>query len=167
MKWIVVTCHFLEILSVSLWVGGMLTIGALVAPVVFSNLPIDSAGEVMARIFHHFNREISLGLVIVLTASFLVRLLAEREGFVTPRKVKLWEGGLLLILCSIGIYVGTLLTPRIEAARATLKQPGSPAREAFGRLHQRSERLASAGLIAGVGLLWVKANALSRRRSGQ
>jgi uncharacterized membrane protein len=162
MRSIVAVCHFLELLSLAVWVGGMLIIGTLVAPVAFSNLPIESAGDMMARIFHRFNRGVTFGLVIVLIASYLVRLLAERKGGgMTPRRLRIWEGGLLLLFCASALYVGAVLTPRAEIARANLHQkgPGGTAGE-FGRLHQRSEELATVGLLAGFGLFFIKGRAL-------
>ena len=166
MRWIVAVCHFLELLSLAIWVGGMLIIGALVAPVAFSNLQIEPAGDLMARIFHHFNGVVTFSLVIILIASFLIRLLAEqKEGITTPRRLRILEGVFLLLFCVSALYVGAVLTPRAEIARANLHQkgPGGTAEE-FGRLHRRSEELATVGLLAGLGVIFIKSRVLSLGR---
>jgi uncharacterized membrane protein len=163
MRWIIAVCHFLELLSLAVWVGGMLIIGALVAPVAFSNLQIGPAGDMMARIFHNFNGVVTISLVIILIASFLARLLTEQKlKIMTPRRLRMLEGVFLLLFCVSALYVGAVLTPRAEIARANLHQkgPGGTAEE-FGRLHRRSEELATVGLLAGLGLFFVKGRALS------
>lgn len=96
-----------------------------------------------------------------------MKWLSTGSHFLELFGLAVWTGGLLVVLCLTGFYTGGVLTPRIESARAALHQEISgSADEIFGRLHQRSERLASVALIAGLGLLFLKANRLSQSYRG-
>jgi|GEM_PF-2246830 len=165
MRTLLKVSHFLELLGLSIWTGGMLIIGVVVAPIAFSNLPIDAAGDLMARIFGLFNQKVTLGLVTVLIASFLIQLWGEPVPQESVKRRR-WEGRLLFLFCLVALYTGVILTPKIEAARIKFQATGADP-ETFQGLHRRSEELASVGLIAAMALLYLKANPESRGKSAE
>jgi hypothetical protein len=65
---------FVALVSAGAWLGGMLTLGALVAPVVFRMVPAPTSGDAMSVVFLRFDRlAVLLGCALLLAEAALAR----------------------------------------------------------------------------------------------
>jgi hypothetical protein len=134
------------------WLGGLLTLGAVVAPTAFALLERTVAGRFAGACFR-IEAHVALALAVAL---FLI------ERFMARRRVQTAAGSLFSVnmLLALGALFCTVvgyfaLQPMMEAARA-----GQPGAANFGVLHGASSALfALKGLLVAV-LFW---RALSRR----
>lgn len=143
-----------HIVSLGLWVGGMATLGFIVAPALFRAAPSRAlAGRMFGTVLGAFGPYgIVLGLVALLALGVWWGLggMRRRTGF-------LRMGALVVMLgLSLGSHFG--LGPAIERERASVPQfdalpPGVPARARFESLHRASVGVATATLVLGIALL--------------
>jgi uncharacterized membrane protein len=140
--------------ALGLWVGGMVTLGAVVAPVVFKSVPSRlQAGTIFGNVLHVFG-----WLQIALAALCLISLVAVRiAGGLANRGAALRIGAIvvmLLLVCVSQFY----LAPEIVRERERLVgfdsiPPGTPPKARFDALHRRSVQVAGATLLIGVSVL--------------
>jgi uncharacterized membrane protein len=69
----------LALVAAAVWVGGMLTLGALVAPVVFTMIPAPGAADAMTVVFQRFDT-VALVCVAVMVASEAFRSATATSG---------------------------------------------------------------------------------------
>jgi hypothetical protein len=149
-------CNWLELLGLAILIGGMITLGAVVAPTVFTLLPpMTTGGEVMSTLFIRFNMIVTyicLGLILV---GFLGKIVLEGWG----KRIKYFEGITLLIILGVGIYLGSFLTPRMDQLRKMrLQDPSNhQAVVEFSAGHRLSQGLFSVNLLLGMGVLYLNA----------
>jgi hypothetical protein len=93
-----------------LWLGGMLALGAVAAPIVFGTLPAPLSGDVMTPIFRRFDR-VALACAVVLVVVELVRA-AGKE-----RIARLDLARIVAVLGAAGLvtWQALVLSPRIES----------------------------------------------------
>ncbi|MBI3596883.1 MAG: DUF4149 domain-containing protein [Nitrospirae bacterium] len=145
---------WLELVGLGVWVGGMLTVGALVAPTVFNTVkPIEMAGEAMSLVFRRFNGGLVYVCIVLVVLGFLGKGWLGRS-----RGARLWiEGALATVMVLTGLYIGAILGPRMQELRQIrLADPsnGSAVAE-FDRGHRTSETLFSVNLLLGLAVLWM------------
>jgi hypothetical protein len=140
--------------ALGLWVGGMTTLVAIVAPTVFRTAPSRAvAGRIFGSILQAFGpAQIVLG---ILAALAVVVLMKGKE--LKPRTGAL-RLGVLLVMQLVACNAQFVLGPAIERERASIVNfdslpVGVPARARFDSLHAWSVRLAGISLLAGIGLL--------------
>jgi hypothetical protein len=135
-----------------LWLGGLLTLGGVVAPTAFALFERTAAGRFAGACFRiEAHVALALALALFVIERFLARQRAQAVGG------SLFSANMVLALgalfCTVVGYFA--LQPMMEAAR--LGQPGAAS---FGLLHGASSALfALKGLLVAV-LFW---RALSRR----
>jgi hypothetical protein len=156
-----VLLRYLYVVALVLWVGGLITAGALVAPSVFGVLQAwnESQGRVLAgRVFGEVLLRLTwlsylMGGIMFITLT-LHRLLGAR-----PLKYGIRVGimaGMLILMMYIGFY----LLPGVDAIQAEVQGPVSaldaadPRRVEFDRLHGLSNILFSITAIGGLALCW-------------
>lgn len=149
-------CAWLEFLGLGIWIGGMLTIGALVAPTIFNHIEsMDIAGGTMSLIFRKFNS----GLVYV--CIFLTVIGFGGKAFLSPGRgwPRRIEGGLLAVMIVLSIYIGSVLGPQLQELREIrASDRDNPAvKMEFERKHDVSERLFSVNLVFALVVLFMAA----------
>jgi uncharacterized membrane protein len=150
---------WLELLGLGLWVGGMVTLGALVAPTVFNTIkPVEMAGDAMSLVFRKFNG----GLVYVCIMLVLIGFLGK--FFLVSKKGRSqWiEGALLAVMIATGLYIGAVLGPRMQDLRQIrMTDPSNTgAVVEFDRGHRLSERLFTLNLVLGATALFMNARGM-------
>jgi uncharacterized membrane protein len=70
----------LALVATSVWLGGILVLGAIVAPIVFTMVPRPEAVEAMTSVFQRFDL-VAVGSVAVIVATEAWRALAGRRVF--------------------------------------------------------------------------------------
>jgi len=154
-----VALRYIYVLALVVWLGGMITIGSVVAPAVFRTMEqtnTDSsagralAASVVGEVLRQF-RVVSYGAGIVLGASLVtMKLIGPRPlGF----GARLTIVGLML---TASLISGMVVDRRIADLRTSIGQPVSslpsedPRRGAFGRLHALSTSLMGIAVAGGL-----------------
>src|SRR5580658_10162943 len=70
----------LALVATSVWLGGILVLGAIVAPIVFTTIPRPEAVEAMTSVFQRFDL-VAVGSVAVIVATEVWRAVAGRSVF--------------------------------------------------------------------------------------
>ena len=132
-----------ERILLTLWVGGMWTIGFIVAPVLFSTLDDRSlAGSIAGRLFGLMSYVGLVCGVLILLAMVFKRLNAAKKDW------RIWIVLLMLLLIIVGQFV---LTPQMAALREAGLQTAEKAR--FDLYHSISTILFSINALAGLVLV--------------
>jgi Domain of unknown function (DUF4149) len=150
---------FVYLLSLVCWLGGMVFFTALVAPIVFTVLPLPEAGTVVGALFPRYYL---LGYICGAIGFILaVYLCATRM----PRTWWAMAALALLIALGLTVYAGAAVRPRVDAIRSVTTQPNpDPARRAeFDRLHHLSVMLNGAVMLLNLAALFSSAVALAPR----
>lgn len=159
-----VLLRYLYVVALVLWVGGLITAGALVAPSVFSVLQAwnESQGRVLAgQVFGEVLLRLTwlsyaMGGIMFITLT-LHRLLGAR-----PVKYGI-RVGIMALMLLLMMYVGFYLLPGIDAIQAQVQGTMSslpetdPMRIEFDRLHGLSNTLFSITIVGGLALCFWEA----------
>jgi len=143
---------FVEMCALTLWVGGLLVIIAVVIPAVFNSFGMEPAGRFLRRVFDGYGY-MNLGIIGILS---LVALFRYRQYGQDPSHVfsvtsgEWWLlGGMLVITMSIlGILGPQAVALQEEAFEAISKENKELAYAQFFRLHMivRALHLINVGL---------------------
>ena len=153
--------RYAGVLALTLWVGGLLVLGAIVAPSIFDVLALRQAagsrvlgGAIVGEVLNRFH-VLSYACGLVLLGSLLAR------GVLGPRPtrfaVRLGIGALML---AASAYSGLVVSGQITAAQRELGvapsslPEGDARRVRFGRLHATSTGLEMVPVLGGLLLLF-------------
>jgi Ca2+/Na+ antiporter len=159
-----VLLRYLYVVALVLWVGGLISAGALVAPSVFGVLQAWNqsqgrvlAGEVFGEVLLRLTwLSYAMGGIMFITLT-LHRLLGAR-----PVKYGIRVGIMALMLVMM-MVTGFILIPQVDAIQSGLAGPVAsladtdPRRMEFDRLHGISNILFSITAIGGLALCWWEA----------
>ncbi|HVN91587.1 MAG TPA: DUF4149 domain-containing protein [Candidatus Binataceae bacterium] len=148
---------FIYLLSLVVWLGGMIFFSAFTAPAVFSVLSTADAGKVVGTIFPRYY---ILGYVAGVISTILGFYFAFGRG---PRLWWSFAGIALAIGLGLTFYAGTALRPRINAIRSVNTDPNpDPAMKAeFDKLHRLSVMLNGGAIVLNLLALLSSAAALT------
>jgi len=152
--------RYFALVSLGLWVGAMVTLGALVAPVAFATVSAERieggralVGVLFAAFLQRFHVA-ALGAAAIVFASLVGRRL------IGPRPVHFGARVLLLAaMLAVTLYSGFVLSGRIERIQREVGVPsltlpdGDPVRAEFNRLHHLSVALMGFNVVGGLALL--------------
>lgn len=98
----------IEALCVAIWLGGLLTLGAIVAPLVFGMVPAPTSADAMTAVFQRFDR-------VAMGAATLALLCEVAAAKLRPRveRADLLRAGLLVLMAGLVILQGAALSPEI------------------------------------------------------
>jgi uncharacterized membrane protein len=154
--------RYLMLLSLVVWIGGLIFFAFVLAPTVFAVLPTRQlAGNVVSRslgILHWM--AISCGVVFAITSMIDSRVV---DGVVAPFALRNLIIYLMLILTLVGMFG---IASRMLALREQMNPidavPHDDARRVeFNRLHVWSTRIESSVLVLGLALLYLTARRMS------
>jgi hypothetical protein len=154
-----VLLRYLYVVALVLWVGGLITAGALVAPSVFGVLQAwnetqgrELAGQVFGEVLLRLTwLSYAMGCIMFITLT-LHRLLGAR-----PVKYGI-RVGIMAMMLLLMMYIGFYLLPGVDAIQAAVQGPMSalpetdPRRVEFDRLHGLSNILFSLTALGGLAL---------------
>jgi hypothetical protein len=129
-------------LALSLWLGGLVVLGAVVAPTVFGMVPAPYGADAMTRVFRRFD--------VVSFVCAVVVLLAEAGRAYVRRPILRIDVVRAVVAClatAIVVVQGTVISPRI----ARLHESGAirglgPAGLELESIHKLAEGLAKTEL---------------------
>ncbi|MDH3326941.1 MAG: DUF4149 domain-containing protein [Gammaproteobacteria bacterium] len=137
----------LENLTLALWVGCMIGVGYIAAPVLFSTLDDRQvAGMLAGKMFHAVT-------IMGLICGGILLVLRYRDESV--QLFKQWRGWLLLLMLGCVASSMFVLQPMIVEVKALGLIEGSDAAKKFGMLHGISSLVYMASVISGCILLFV------------
>jgi uncharacterized membrane protein len=156
--------RYVYVLALIVWLGGMIVLGALVAPTTFQVLPAiepsagralagDLFGEIIAR-FHYIAYGAGLLLLVTLAA---MAVLGPR-----PRAFAI-RCALIGIMLLISLYSGVIVLGRIDAVQqeigglASSLPAGDARRTEFDALHRLSTNLMMVTMAGALVLLYWEA----------
>jgi hypothetical protein len=154
-----VVALFVYFLCLVCWLGGMVFFSAIVAPVIFAQLPIAEAGKVVSALFprYYVLGYIAGGLGLILAVYLCVMR--------TPRLW--WAMAALALAIALGLtfYAGQVVRPKVDAIRTVAEEANpDPARRAeFDRLHRLSVIFNGAVMVLNLAALLSSAAALTPR----
>ena len=152
--------RYVALVALGLWVGGMVTLGALVAPVAFATVEAERieggralVGVLFGAFLHRFHW-VALGAAAVVFASLVGRRL------IGPRPIHFGARvALLAAMAGATLYSGFVLTGQVERIQREVGVPsltrpdGDPVRAEFNRLHGLSVALMGFNVAGGLALL--------------
>jgi hypothetical protein len=152
------------LLALAFWIGGLVTLGGVTAPVLFETLEAanpaggrELAAVVFGGVFTRFQYFSWIAAAVVIGSLAARAALGPR-----PRwwRLRMWVGAGMLAASLATVF---LVAPRIDAIRnsvagpvATL-EPADERRVAFGRWHAVSTGLMAFVIVCGAGLVWAEA----------
>ena len=153
--------RFAGVLALTLWVGGLLVLGAIAAPAVFDVLAVRQvaesrivAGAVFGEVLRRFHL-LSYACGAVLLATLVIR------GVMGPRPIMFAARlAIAFLMLMASAYSGLVVSPKITRAQAEMRvAPSSlpesdPRRQSFGRLHALSTGLELVPILGGLLLLF-------------
>lgn len=139
-------------LALALWIGGIVVLGALVAPHLFRTLESRSAaGEAFGGILRKFAR-LRAVLIPILVLSGGIRFLLW-EGNVTVENKGAW---ILLRWTAVAVMAAGLAYEILFLERAIARErDGGEVTPRFRTLHARAELLMKVSLVAAIGALFL------------
>ena len=152
--------RFVALLTIVIWVGGLLALGAIAAPAIFDVLAQQPdhgrllAGALFGEILRRFHLVSYAAGVLLLATLMLRRVLGP-----APRRFA-WRAGLATLMLAATVYSGVVVAARIgqiqrEIGVAPSSLPeGDPRRVEFGRLHGISTALQLVPLLGGLMLMY-------------
>ncbi|HTA23467.1 MAG TPA: DUF4149 domain-containing protein [Terriglobales bacterium] len=154
--------RFLMLLSLIIWIGGLLFFAFAVAPAAFSVLPTRHlAGTLVGRTLGTLHWiGIFSGLVFLASSLFYNQLTRGIPHAFAARNVLIVLMLVLTLVSQFGII------PRMDTLRASIGEidsvpPDNPARVQFDALHIWSTRVEGGVLLMGLVVVYLTASALS------
>jgi uncharacterized membrane protein YozB (DUF420 family) len=143
--------HRLFRLISMVWVGSLLTLGLVAAPVLFSILDRTSAGSVAAQLFR-------IEAIVGVVSALLLILIGNRfvkRGIIDYKRVR-WIVAVMLVCVLIGYFA---LQPFMNSLRVAAQEAGtelanSPYASKFGILHGISSAIYLLECLFGLALVW-------------
>jgi uncharacterized protein DUF4149 len=152
--------RYAALLALVVWVGGLLTLGAVAAPATFDVMAarqvVDGravAGAVFGETLRRFHA-ISYGAAALLLLTLITRrILGPR-----PRRFG-WRAGIAVLMLVSSLFVGVYIIGAIDAIRRDVGAPsslpqGDPRLATFTRLHQLSTGLELIPILGGLALIY-------------
>ena len=153
--------RYVALLTLVVWVGGLLALGAIAAPSIVAVLAITQpdegrmlAGALFGEILRRFHM-VSYGAGALLLGTLLLR----RVLGPAPRRFA-WRAGIAAVMLSASAYSGLVVASRIAKIQGSIGAApsslpaGDARRVAFGRLHGLSTALELIPVIGGLLLIF-------------
>jgi putative copper export protein len=153
-----IALRYVYVVALVVWVGGLLTIGSVVAPSAFAALAADrgdqAAAAVVGEVLRRFHQIGYVAGATLLATLIVMKLVGPRPLGYGLRIV------LVSVMLALGVTTGAFLDPQIAAMRAESPAPirtlapDDPRRLRFGRLHGLSTALMAATAVCGLVLCY-------------
>ena len=157
--------RFFMVLSLVVWIGGLIFFAFVLAPTAFQVLPSTHlAGNVVGRALGKLHWIGIISGVVFLTASLLYSYLTQGTAHIFAMRHVL-----LCLMLALTLFSQFWIIPRMDTLRASVGDFATvpltdPARVKFDALHVWSTRVESAVLVLGLAAIYLTASALSNPR---
>jgi len=125
-------------LAAALWLGGLVVLGAVVAPVIFRNVPAPTSADAMTLVFRRFDRVALACAAVLLSAEVLRVVLRARID-----RADVARGMAAVGASALATWLALAVSPRIEALHraGAIRGLGDLGRE-LDTVHALAENLA-------------------------
>jgi len=157
--------RFLMVLSLVVWIGGLIFFAFVLAPTAFQILPSTHlAGNVVGRALGKLHWIAIISGVVFLIASLLYSYLTQGTAHIFAMRHIL-----ICLMLALTLLSQFWIIPRMDTLRASVGDFATvplndPARVQFDALHVWSTRVESAVLLLGLVAIYLTASALSNPR---
>lgn len=129
--------------AVAIWLGGLIALGAIAAPIVFAIVPYPSSADAMTLVFRRFD-VVAMGCAAVVLATEAVRGVGGAR-FVRADHARAFAS---LLAAAAAVYEGVKVSPRIAALHAAgaIRGVDSAGLE-LARLHNLAEECGKAQIL--------------------
>lgn len=143
---------WLHSLALALWVGGIVIIGAFVAPVAFSSLDRSAAGQIVGTTLRRFNK-LCYFCSVILTLSEIIQFITVKDPGLGSLKIFLFiaRGVLVIAMILMLLFLDQALFKKMDKLQAQGQM------EEFNKSHERYESLSNIQLSLGVMVMLVDA----------
>jgi Domain of unknown function (DUF4149) len=146
------------LLALGVWLGGLLALGAVAAPLVFAIVPFPSSADAMSAVFRRFDL-VAMACAVIVLAGEAGRALAAIPSF----RVDYVRALMALVAGALATVEGTQLSPRIAALHEAGAMRGVGAAGAeLSRLHDFAESCGKTQVALLVGVVALEVVALLR-----
>ena len=156
--------RFLMLLSLVVWIGGLIFFAFVLAPTAFTVLPSTHlAGNVVGRALGKLHWiAIVAGIVFLISSLFYSRMTDGSAHVFALRHV------LICLMLALTLFSQFWIIPRMDTLRAQVGDFAAvpltnPARVQFDALHVWSTRVESAVLLLGLVVVYLTASAFAQR----
>jgi uncharacterized membrane protein len=156
--------RFVMVLSLVVWIGGLIFFAFVLAPTAFQVLPdTHLAGNVVGRALGKLHWIAIVSGIVFLIASLLYSRLTDGTAhFFAMRHI------LIVLMLALTLFSQFWIIPRMDALRASVGDFAkvtldNPARVQFDALHVWSTRVEGAVLLLGLVAVFLTASAISHR----
>jgi Domain of unknown function (DUF4149) len=127
------------LLAAALWLGGLVALGAITAPIVFAVAPFPQSADAMTLVFRRFDLVAMSCAVLVLSGE--AARAAGRSRALPFGRADWGRAGVCALAAAAAVVEGTLLSPRIAALHAlgAIRGVGAAGTE-LSHLHDWAER---------------------------
>jgi hypothetical protein len=130
----------IALLASSVWLGGLLVLGAVVAPIVFHEVPMPESADAMTLVFVAFDK-IAISASAIVAVAEVIRFRADALATDTISKIDFARLGAIAIAGTLAIIQGVWLSPAIVLLHREGAIRGlGPSGEKLERIHAWSER---------------------------
>jgi uncharacterized membrane protein len=156
--------RFVMVLSLVVWIGGLIFFAFVLAPTAFQVLPdTHLAGNVVGRALGKLHWIAIVSGIVFLIASLLYCRLTDGTAHVFAMRHVL-----ICVMLGLTLFSQFWVIPRMDALRASVGDFAkvtldNPARVQFDALHVWSTRVEGAVLLLGLVAVFLTASAISRR----
>jgi len=157
--------RFLMVLSLVVWIGGLIFFAFVLAPTAFQVLPSTHlAGNVVGRALGKLHWIAIFSGVVFLISSLLYSYLTQGTAHVFAMRHVL-----ICLMLALTLFSQFWIIPRMDTLRASVGDfaavpLGDPQRLQFDALHVWSTRVESAVLLLGLVAIYLTTSALSNPR---
>ena len=132
-----------SVVAAGVWLGGILALGAIAAPVVFGIVPAPTSADAMAVVFTRFDGVAMTSAVLVLLAE------AARAYAREPRtRLVLTRMAVAVITSALAITEGLIVTPKIAGLhRAGAIRGFGPLGQELESTHHLAEQMGKAEVV--------------------
>jgi uncharacterized membrane protein len=147
-------------LAVALWLGGLVALGAVTAPIVFAVAPMPQSADAMTMVFRRFDM-IAMTCAAVVLASEAARVIAR----VPFRRLDHARAAVSVLAAGVTTYEGMNVSPRIAELHVAgaVRGVGAAGLE-LSRLHDTAEVCGKTAVVLLAALVILQAAAASSGR---
>lgn len=134
------------LLALIVWLGEVLFLSLVVAPILFQTFPVEEAGRVVSALFPIYYKVGATCGIVLLVATLTLR------GIGADRRLWTVTAGVVGIMLVATLYAAAIVQPRAQELRPQLHQTDVPpaVKAEFDVLHRRAVQLNSVVLIGGL-----------------
>jgi uncharacterized membrane protein len=160
----VTTLRYVYLLALIVWLGGMIVLGAVVAPTIFQTLQGLAAQEGRALAGEAFKAMLVRFHYVAYACGAALLLSLLGMGLLGPRpRGYAIRAGLVAVMLAVALYSGLVVLSEIDSIQQAVgtlpsRLPANDLRRLrFDALHVLATRLMQANIVLGLALLWWEA----------